>query len=168
MSKMMYDLFSATPVFARTNVVGRRRSLRLMTIMSAVSAAFALLGCHARDAQLQSPEAPEVSVAPVVSKLAKDWLLYSGGLGTVETVDVRPRVTGFVERIAFKEGELVRQGEPPFRYRFTALSSDSEHGNRPIGACERRIVTSESAECLRSDASLQRSGVQGGGGSTAV
>jgi multidrug efflux system membrane fusion protein len=52
-----------------------------------------------------------VTVAPVVKA---DFPVYLGGLGTVQgfnTVLVRTRVDGQIDKIAFKEGQLVNQGD---------------------------------------------------------
>jgi multidrug efflux system membrane fusion protein len=58
----------------------------------------------------QSPAVP-VTVAPVVKA---DFPVYLAGLGTVQgfnTVVVRTRVDGQIDRIAFAEGQQVRQGD---------------------------------------------------------
>ncbi|MEY9449054.1 multidrug efflux pump subunit AcrA (membrane-fusion protein) [Bradyrhizobium diazoefficiens] len=52
-----------------------------------------------------------VSVAPVQKV---DFPVYLTGLGTVQgfnTVQVRPRVDGQIDRIAFTEGQIVKEGE---------------------------------------------------------
>jgi membrane fusion protein, multidrug efflux system len=52
-----------------------------------------------------------VTIAPVVKA---DFPVYLGGLGTVQgfnTVLVRTRVDGQIDKIAFKEGQLVNQGD---------------------------------------------------------
>jgi len=57
------------------------------------------------------PPAVPVSVAPV-QKL--DFPVYLTGLGTVQgfnTVQVRSRVDGQIDKLAFKEGQIVHQGE---------------------------------------------------------
>ncbi|MCJ9705339.1 MULTISPECIES: efflux RND transporter periplasmic adaptor subunit [unclassified Bradyrhizobium] len=57
------------------------------------------------------PPAVPVSVAPV-QKL--DFPVYLTGLGTVQgfnTVQVRSRVDGQIDKLAFKEGQIVQQGE---------------------------------------------------------
>jgi len=61
-------------------------------------------------ASLRSTAVP-VSIAPVVKA---DFPVYLSGLGTVQgfnTVVVRTRVDGQVDKIAFKEGQLVNQGD---------------------------------------------------------
>lgn len=57
------------------------------------------------------PSAVPVSVAPVQSV---DFPVYLTGLGTVQgfnTVQVRTRVDGQIDKLAFREGQIVQQGE---------------------------------------------------------
>src|SRR3979490_2723379 len=65
------------------------------------------------DAQKRSPARPavQVKIAPVDKA---DFPVYLTGLGTVQgfnTVLVRSRVDGQIDKIAFKEGQLVKQGD---------------------------------------------------------
>ncbi|WP_439404590.1 efflux RND transporter periplasmic adaptor subunit [Bradyrhizobium sp. DASA03076] len=67
----------------------------------------------AQTAQKGAPRAPAVpvSIAPVQKS---DFPVYLTGLGTVQgfnTVQVRTRVDGQIDKIAFTEGQIVKQGE---------------------------------------------------------
>jgi len=65
----------------------------------------------ANNAQKPAPPAVRVTVAPVEKA---DFPVYLTGLGTVQgfnTVLVRTRVDGQIDKIAFKEGQLVKQGD---------------------------------------------------------
>src|SRR6202165_1392220 len=65
----------------------------------------------ANNAQKAAPSAVRVSIAPVEKS---DFPVYLTGLGTVQgfnTVVVRTRVDGQIDKIAFKEGQLVNQGD---------------------------------------------------------
>ncbi len=57
------------------------------------------------------PPPPQVSVAAVVEKRVKDWDEFTGRFQAVETVEIRPRVSGYIDKVAFKEGGLVKQGD---------------------------------------------------------
>jgi membrane fusion protein, multidrug efflux system len=65
----------------------------------------------ANNAQKSAPNAVRVTIAPVEKA---DFPVYLTGLGTVQgfnTVLVRTRVDGQIDKIAFKEGQLVNQGD---------------------------------------------------------
>jgi multidrug efflux system membrane fusion protein len=65
----------------------------------------------AKNAQKAAAPAIPVTIAPVARA---DFPVYLTGLGTVQgfnTVQVRTRVDGQIDKIAFKEGQLVNQGD---------------------------------------------------------
>jgi membrane fusion protein, multidrug efflux system len=57
---------------------------------------------------------PEVTVAPALDKVVTDWDEFTGHFEAVQSVEVRPRVSGFVQRVSFAEGATVRAGDPLF------------------------------------------------------
>lgn len=57
------------------------------------------------------PSAPEVMVAPVLSKKIVDWDEYTGRFQAIDTVEVRPRVSGYIDQVLFREGQAVTKGE---------------------------------------------------------
>ncbi len=80
-------------------------------------AALVLAGCarsQATDAPA-APPAPEVSVAAVISQPLRDWEEFSGRLEAVDSVEIRPRVSGFVDSVHFTEGAHVKKGDLLFR-----------------------------------------------------
>jgi len=62
----------------------------------------------------QGPPAPAVTVATPLAKRTTTWDEYSGRFEAVETVEVRPRVSGFVDKVHFKDGQIVKAGDPLF------------------------------------------------------
>ena len=70
-----------------------------------------LIGCDNKPAANAAPPAPPVTVALPLQKSITEWDEYTGRFTAVETVEVRARVSGFIESIHFKEGQLVKQGD---------------------------------------------------------
>src|SRR4051794_20733170 len=71
---------------------------------------------HRTKAQQNAASSPRVAAVPVTVAAAgkTDFPVYLTGLGTVQgfnTVLVRTRVDGQINRIAFKEGDLVKEGD---------------------------------------------------------
>jgi RND family efflux transporter MFP subunit len=83
-----------------------------LTISTGILCAVALLsGCGKSGEAGQAPPPPQVSVATVLEKRVKDWDEFTGRFQAVETVEIRPRVSGYIDRVAFKEGGLVKSGD---------------------------------------------------------
>lgn len=73
---------------------------------------------HGNDSRAQSTASgapPEVTVAQALSRKVSDSAEFTGRLQAVDTVQVRPRVGGFVESVHFEEGALVHKGDVLFQ-----------------------------------------------------
>ncbi len=75
--------------------------------------AFHLDGASSAHAAQPVPAA-EVDVAPVIAKSITDWQSYSGRLEAIDKVEVRPLVSGTIVAVYFKDGSLVKKGDPLF------------------------------------------------------
>ncbi|MGV8931680.1 MAG: efflux RND transporter periplasmic adaptor subunit [Luteimonas sp.] len=74
--------------------------------------AVAISACSSEAApNAAAPPAPEVTVATVLSKQVQQWDNFTGRVAAVETVDLRPRVSGYVQQVVFKEGQEVHKGD---------------------------------------------------------
>jgi membrane fusion protein, multidrug efflux system len=71
-------------------------------------------GCDSKPAASAPPQAPPVTVARPLQKNITEWDEYTGRFTAVETVEVRARVSGFIDSINFKEGQIIKQGDPLF------------------------------------------------------
>lgn len=58
-----------------------------------------------------APPAPKVSVAKPVQKLVSDYDEYVGRFVAYDFVEVRGRVSGYLDKIHFTDGQLVKQGD---------------------------------------------------------
>jgi multidrug efflux system membrane fusion protein len=61
-----------------------------------------------------APPAMPVSVSPPIAKRVTQWDEYSGRFQAVQTVEVRARVSGFIEQYHFKDGQIVSTDNPLF------------------------------------------------------
>ena len=71
-----------------------------------------LPGCGAK--VQPPPPPPGVTVAQVLQRDVRDWDELTGRLEAVDSVEVRPRVSGPITRVAFAEGKEVGQGDVLF------------------------------------------------------
>ena len=79
-------------------------------------AALLLAGCDAHgEPQAAAPPPPEVDVATVAAEPITLTETFTGRIEAHETVALRPRVSGYIDEVAFEEGELVKAGDLLFQ-----------------------------------------------------
>jgi multidrug efflux system membrane fusion protein len=84
---------------------------RALLLLSLFVTASWLVGCDNKPAATAAPPAPSVTVAHPVQRVITEWDEYTGRFAALETVEVRARVSGFVDSIHFKEGQMVNRGD---------------------------------------------------------
>jgi RND family efflux transporter MFP subunit len=85
---------------------------RAILLSSLLFAAQLLTGCNNQPvAGAGPPSAPPVTVARPLQKMITEWDEYTGRFTALETVEVRARVSGFIESVHFNEGQMVKQGD---------------------------------------------------------
>ena len=70
-------------------------------------------GCDGKaKKQAVKPPPPDVAVAEVVQGKVPIVMEFSGTIKAIKTVDIIPRVSGYIEKRYFEEGTIVQQGDP--------------------------------------------------------
>lgn len=72
---------------------------------------FALSACSGGADSQQPPPTPEVTVATPLVREVVDWDDYVGRFEAVEDVEVKPRVSGYLVGVHFRDGQFVRRGQ---------------------------------------------------------
>lgn len=80
------------------------------TLALTAAAALLLTGCSA-GADSSAPPPPAVTVATPLVREVADWDEYVGKFEAIEAVEVRPRATGYLTSVHFRDGEFVRKGQ---------------------------------------------------------
>ena len=136
---------------------------RLTVLATMLIGIATLSGCgeeqQAHAAQVQP--APAVSVAEVIAKPVTEMREFSGRLEAVESAQLRPRVSGYIDEVRLKPGTLVRKGDPlfvidPQQYRTEVerLSASSAGTHVKLDLARRELV--RSARLLSENAIAQR------------
>jgi multidrug efflux system membrane fusion protein len=71
----------------------------------------AIAGCGQHPPQVAPPQAPVVPISQPVQHAVTDYVDFTGRTDAVNTVNIVPRVTGYLVKLPFKEGSLVKQGD---------------------------------------------------------
>ena len=88
------------------------RFLYLNLAGAAVGALLVLSGCsRSGGGAASAPPPPQVSVAQVLERRVKDWDEFTGRMEAVQSVEIRPRVSGYIDKVAFTEGSQVKNGD---------------------------------------------------------
>ncbi len=134
----------------------------------------ALVGCSVGEAgnPPPAPPAPQVTTAEVAVRELNDWADFTGRLEAVESVEIRPRVGGYVESVHFAEGgrvaagELLYQIDPrPYKAEAARLKAERERAQAQLKLAqsyreraerllERNAISQEEAERNAADASV--------------
>jgi len=61
--------------------------------------------------QAQQPPPIKVTVVKPIQKEVVEWDEYTGRLRSPESVEIRPRVSGFLDSINFTDGQMVKKGD---------------------------------------------------------
>src|SRR6266511_1376976 len=111
---------------------GRHLPLSAQLIaMAVLSMDLLLTGCGKHAPQNAAPP-PVVSVVQPIAREVIEWDEYIGRLESPETVEIRARVSGYLDKVHFKEGKEVKKGDllftiDPRPYRAEHDRADAEH-----------------------------------------
>lgn len=76
-----------------------------------IALAMLAASCGEAPKQQAAPPAPAVTVAPPTKKTVFDFDEYVGRFVAVNSVEVRARVSGYLDKVHFKDGQIVKQGD---------------------------------------------------------
>lgn len=90
-----------------------RRGAMVLTPLLLAAAGYQLF--NRQTPAVAAPPIPTVTVARPLAREIAEWDGYVGRFEPSRTVEVRPRVSGAVTAVLFRDGEVVRAGQPLFR-----------------------------------------------------
>ncbi|MFM5658066.1 efflux RND transporter periplasmic adaptor subunit [Aeromonas veronii] len=91
-----------------TKQIGKLPLLTILTLNILM-----LSGCNESSSQV-SIAPPDVTVAQVMVQPVNQWDEYSGRIEAIQSVELRPRVSGYLESVNYREGQEVKQGDVLF------------------------------------------------------
>ncbi len=137
----------------------RRRQLIVRAAASALALA-AAVACARAEAQPAQPPPPQVTVETVVEQPVTEWDEFTGRLEAVDAVAVRPRVSGFVSKVTFDEGAVVKKGDVLFEIDARPFQADVDRLRAERARADAVVDRAESelqrAERLRAENAMSR------------
>jgi RND family efflux transporter MFP subunit len=86
-------------------------SRRALSVVAVIALAGALAGCGEAQKQQAAPPPPKVTVAKPTQRTIVDQDEYVGRFVAVDSVEVRAHVSGYLDKVHFKDGQIVKQGD---------------------------------------------------------
>lgn len=83
-------------------------------------------------AQTAPPPAPPVTVGKPVKKVVTDYDEYVGRFVPIDYVEVRARVSGYLDKIHFTDGQMVKVGDPLFTIDRRPFQASLDQANAAI------------------------------------
>ena len=92
-----------------------------------------LAGCGEAQKPQPAPQPPKVTVAKPIARTIVDQDEYVGRFVAVDSVEIRARVSGYLDKVHFQDGQYVKQGDilftidkRPFQNTFDQASANLE------------------------------------------
>ncbi len=82
-----------------------------LLVLAALALPALMGGCRRAPPQLAPHEAPTLPVSKPAQREVTDYVDFTGRCDAVHAVDIRPRVTGYLQKMPFKEGSEVKAGD---------------------------------------------------------
>lgn len=87
----------------------RGQVVLLLTALAAV-----IVGCREKHPELEELPPPVVDIATPVVQTVTDYQIFTARTQAVQSVELKARVTGYLTKINFKDGDPVKEGEVLF------------------------------------------------------
>src|SRR6185312_1506521 len=106
------DTQKKTAAPAKQGMGAGTRLILLLLIIAAAGIGYRYWGFwRGGPTEAAAPPAPAVTVAKPLVKEMQEWNDFTGQFEARESVEVRPRVSGYLESINFTDGQLVKAGD---------------------------------------------------------
>jgi RND family efflux transporter MFP subunit len=123
-----------------------------LLIVAAVCLAFGLSGCgDSKAGSTAAPPVPAVHVKTVEQRTISDWDTFTGRFEAVESVKLRPRVSGYIDQVSFSEGKDVKKGDVlfvidprPYRVQLERAQGDLARARAQAELSEKELRRTES------------------------
>ena len=103
----------------------------------------ALAACHEqKQGQAQAPP-PAVGVQPVALKGVSRSAEFVGRIKALDTVQLRARVEGFLDKVAFTEGDEVKPGQLLYQIQTVQYQAQLDQANANLAAAQAQAVNAQ-------------------------
>lgn len=99
-----------------------------------------IAGCERQASSAPAaPPPPAVTVSQPLQREVIEWDEYIGRLEASETVEVRARVSGFLDAVEFQDGQLVEEGQLLFRIDARPFRAEMDRAQAAVAGAQARV-----------------------------
>ena len=124
--------------------LGPKARLGAGAALAAMIGIAGVLATQGASSQEPAPPPPPVTVARPLVEAVSDWSEHSGRFVAAADVEVRPRVSGYLQRVHFREGQIVRQGDLLFTIDPAPFSAAVDRARADVAQAEAQRARAES------------------------
>jgi len=118
-----------------------------------------LSGCREKPKQ-QPPPPPKVTVAQPVQRMVSDDLELPGNTQAIYTVQLVARVAGYLEKVLFQDGQIVKKGQPLFLIQQNTYQDNLQQAEAAVLQFRAQLVYAQAQYERYSKLVLERAGSQ--------
>src|SRR5687767_7196071 len=131
--------------------------MKRVTLLAVLAATFACKEKDDKNAYVPPPP-PEVIVASPIQREVTRYLGYTGVLEASESVDLRARVSGFLESVSFQLGQVVQKGQLLFVIDKREYQAALERAEAEVRSQEATLTGAKNDAKLARDLADQKAG----------
>ncbi len=132
------------------------RVIRSHAVCLSALSVYALLlsGCKSEAPAAAPSPPPEVTASQPVAREITDQLTFTGRTDSPQTVDIRARVSGYLEKIHFEDGQEVKAGAPLFE--IDPRPFDASLGQAKAGLARAEAVLTQATSLVERNTGLRK------------
>lgn len=111
-----------------------------LVVICVVMTLQAAAGCERKQVQLAPTPPPTVTISLPIEREINNTYEFTGHTEAIKAVDVYARVGGFIEEVAFKDGDVVKQGDLLFQIDPRPFDADLARDQAALEAAKARAT----------------------------
>ncbi|HWB10855.1 MAG TPA: efflux RND transporter periplasmic adaptor subunit [Pirellulales bacterium] len=109
-----------------------------VAITWAVAVIFVAAGCDRKPPTLEATPAPTVTISQPIEREISDEHQFTGHTEAIRAVDVHAKVSGFIDQVGFKDGDIIKEGDLLFQIDPRPFDADVARDEAALAAAKAR------------------------------
>lgn len=109
-----------------------------LSFQCALAALLLAPGCERETTQLEPTPPPTVTISQPIEREISEEHLFTGHTEAIKAVDVHARVSGFIDQVAFKDGDIVKEDDLLFKIDPRPFDADIARDEAALAAAKAR------------------------------